>query len=51
MPTLTIEITDTLDEKVTMLAKHLKISKEKLAILALQDFVERQEEKGLTVEV
>ncbi len=51
MKTLTIQIPDTLDEKITRLAKHLKISKEKLAIMALQDFVKRQEEKDLNVEV
>ncbi len=48
MTTLTIEITDTLDEKVTDVAKRSKLSKEKLAEKALQDFVERQTKNGST---
>lgn len=48
MTTLTIKITDTLDEKVTDAAKRSKLSKEKLAEKALQDFVERQAKNGST---
>lgn len=41
MTTLTLEISDTLDEKVSDIAKRSKLSKEELAEKALQDFVER----------
>lgn len=48
MTTLTLEISETLDEKVTDVAKRSKLSKEKLAEKALQDFVERQAKNGST---
>jgi predicted transcriptional regulator len=41
MTTLTLEISDSLDEKVSDIAKRSNLSKEELAEKALQDFIER----------
>jgi predicted transcriptional regulator len=41
MTTLTLEISDTLDEKVADVAKRSKLSKEQLAEKVLEDFIER----------
>ena len=46
MTTLTIEISETLDEQVSVAAKRSKLSKEKLAAKALQDFINRQTKNG-----
>jgi len=46
MTTLTIEISETLDEQVSVAAKRSKLSKEKLAAKALQDFINRQAKNG-----
>ena len=46
MTTLTIEISETLDEQVSVAAKRSKLSKEKLAAKALQDFINRQMKNG-----
>jgi predicted transcriptional regulator len=48
MTTLTIEISETLDEQVSVVAKRSKLSKEKLAARALQDFINRQMKNGLS---
>lgn len=48
MTTLTIEISETLDEQVSVAAKRSKLSKEKLAAKALQDFINRQAANGST---
>ncbi len=46
MTTLTLEISETLDEQVSVVAKRSKLSKEKLAAKALQDFIRRQTTNG-----
>lgn len=46
MATLTIEISETLDEQVSVAAERSKLSKEKLAAKALQDFINRQAKNG-----
>lgn len=46
MTTLTIEISEVLDEQVSVAAKRSKLSKEKLAAKALQDFINRQAING-----
>jgi len=46
MTTLTIEISETLDKQVSVVAKRSKLSKEKLAAKALQDFINRQTKNG-----
>lgn len=42
MPTLTIEISEKFNEQFSAVAKRSKLSKEKLATKALQEFIERQ---------
>jgi len=46
MTTLTIEISETLDKQVSVVAKRSKLSKEKLAARVLQDFINRQTKNG-----
>ncbi len=46
MTTLTLEISETLDEQISAVAERSKLSKEKLAARALQDFVNRQTKNG-----
>lgn len=46
MTTLTIEISETLDEQVSAIAARSKLSKEELAATALQDFINRQTKNG-----
>ncbi len=46
MTVLTIEMSETLDEQVSDVAKRSKLSKEKLAARALQDFINRQTKNG-----
>ena len=46
MTTLTIEIPETLDVQFSEIAKREKLSKEKLAAKALQDFIDRQTKNG-----
>ncbi len=46
MMTLTIEISEILDEQVSAVAESSKLSKEKLAARALQDFINRQTKNG-----
>ncbi len=48
MTTLTIEISETLDEQVSVAAERSKLSKEKLAAKALQDFINRQAKNGVS---
>jgi len=46
MTTLTIEISETLDGQFSDIAKREKLSKEKLAARALEDFIHRQAKNG-----
>ena len=46
MTTLTIEISETLDGQFSDIARREKLSKEKLAAKALQDFIDRQTKNG-----
>lgn len=46
MTTLTIEISETLDAQVSAAAERSKLSREKLAAKALQDFINRQAANG-----
>ncbi len=46
MTTLTIEISETLDGQFSDIAKREKLSKEKLAAKALQDFIDLQTKNG-----
>lgn len=48
MTTLTIEISETLDVQFSDIARREKLSKEKLAAKALQDFIDRRTKNGLS---